>query len=151
MAEKSTLQGSRPYGFWGGPNQFLDKNLTQRSASFSSPHSKQINHTEIETLKQENKILRNELEQLKIAMNKAQKEIHRLTAELKQKTPTYCEREYYTDEEELVREAEWILKGDKKRKVEQSPEMSELEKNTSKRKPGLNDKEMDWILPKYKN
>lgn len=59
----------------------LGKDTVQRSASFSIAHSKKVNYTEVETLKQENKILRHELEQLKNTMNKAQEEIRRLTGE----------------------------------------------------------------------
>jgi Cu2+-containing amine oxidase len=44
----------------------------------------------------------------------------------KQNTPSKDQvTEYHTDEEELSRETKWILKKNKKRKINASPEMSQ--------------------------
>lgn len=66
----------------------LDKDQIQRSAFLSTTHSKKVNNEEVEALKQENKILKHELEQLKTAMDKAQEEIRRLIEETSKHQPT---------------------------------------------------------------
>lgn len=71
----------------------LDKDQKWKNVPF--PHNSNNKENYVEILKQENKILRYELEQLKNAMYKHKKKF-RLTEKSKQNTTIYSEQEYHT-------------------------------------------------------
>lgn len=94
----------------------------------------QVANKKAEELLKENSLLKENI-------NRIMQRLKKLEKDNKTKTVEQREKEYYTDEEELEREMDWIIKSNrknKKRKVNSSPETFPEQKTTSPRNSNTN-------------
>ncbi|KMQ90158.1 reverse transcriptase [Lasius niger] len=151
---ESTLSGGWPHGFWGGGQTLLAKGSIGISlgktdlesqalnyeGKFNTPNERRLwvnlqdANKKVEELLRENLLLEENISQITQRLEYLEKTNKVEIIEQK-------ENEYYTDEEELERETDWIIKSrkkNKKRKANTSPEVSPQQEASSSGNSNMN-------------